>query len=58
MKTIVAYREDGEVASSVANRVAMAAAFNSGRQINVNDANPNAVTISDYSGVLAVVVQK
>jgi len=58
MKTINAYKEDGEIASEVANRVAMATAFNSGRTITVNDDNRNRVTISDYSGELAEVIQK
>ena len=58
MKTINAYKEDGESAVKVAHRVAMAAAFNSGRSITVNDDNPAEVTISDYSETLAIVIQK
>lgn len=58
MKQINAYAEDGETAAAVANKVAMATAFNSGRCVNVNDDNPRHVTISDYSGVLATVIQK
>jgi hypothetical protein len=58
MKTISAYTEDGENAIKVAHRVAMATAFNTGRTITVNDDNPAKVAISDYSGILAVVIQK
>ena len=53
MKRIVLDAGDNVVKS--AHRIAMAAAFNSGRSIYVDDSNPQEVFIRDYQETLAVV---
>lgn len=47
---------DEDISTEV-SRMAMAAAFNSGRSIYVDDSDPRRVVISDYQQQLAVVTQ-